>query len=174
MLLVALQIAEMILQKLSDIFLNSFIKEGIFFAIDALLTQENCSQLMFPVFSGIQLPFESSQKLASKEVLRCLSYAFATGQSATASETGNCKLEKDSVHNLAKHIKTNYFAPKLYDSEKGVTDILQKLRTLSTTLSNLVNMTISNDVPAQPEERFYCILHQIMANLNGRETISTF
>ncbi|XP_050242873.1 E3 ubiquitin-protein ligase UPL4 isoform X2 [Quercus robur] len=173
-LLVALQIAEMILQKLSDIFLNSFIKEGIFFAIDALLTQENCSQLMFPVFSGIQLPFESSQKLASKEVLRCLCYAFATGQSATASETGSCKLEKDSVHNLAKHIKTNYFAPKLYDSEKGVTDILQKLRTLSTTLSDLVNMTISNDVPAQPEERFYCILHQIMANLNGRETISTF
>lgn len=55
-----------------------------------------------------------------------------------------------------------------------MTDILQKLRTLSTTLSNLVNMTISNDVPAQPEERFYCILHQIMANLNGRETISTF
>lgn len=55
-----------------------------------------------------------------------------------------------------------------------MTDILQKLRTLSTTLNELVNMTISNDVPSQPEERFYCILHQIMANLNGRETISTF
>ncbi|XP_041016250.1 E3 ubiquitin-protein ligase UPL4-like [Juglans microcarpa x Juglans regia] len=35
-LLVALHIAEMILQKLSDIFLSSFIKEGVLFAIDAL------------------------------------------------------------------------------------------------------------------------------------------
>jgi E3 ubiquitin-protein ligase TRIP12 len=173
-LLVSLQIAEMILQKLSDSFLNSFIKEGVFFAIDALLTQENCSQLMFPVFSGIQLPFDSSQKSASKEVLRCLCYAFATDRSPTASETGSCKLEKDSVHKLAKHIRTDYFAPKLYDSEQGVTDILQKLRTFSTTLSDLVNMNISNDVPAQHEERFSCILHQIMANLNGRETVSTF
>jgi E3 ubiquitin-protein ligase TRIP12 len=173
-LLVALQIAEMILQKLSDIFLNSFIKEGVFFAIDALLTQENCSQLMFPVFSGIQLSFDSSQKSASKEVLRCLCYAFATGQSPTASETGSCKLEKDSVHNLAKHIRTNYFAPNLCDSEKGVTDILQKLRTFSTTLSDLVNRTIGNDASAQHEERFYRILHQIMASLNGREPISTF
>ena len=174
MLLVALQIAEMILQKLSDIFLNSFIKEGVFFAIDALLTQENCSQLMFPVFSGIQLSFDSSQKSASKEVLRCLCYAFATGQSPTASETGSCKLKKDSVHNLAKHIRTNYFAPNLCDSEKGVTDILQKLRTFSTTLSDLVNMTIGNDASAQHEERFYHILIQIMASLNGREPISTF
>ncbi|GLT72296.1 hypothetical protein SLA2020_442450 [Shorea laevis] len=173
-LLVALQISEMILQKLSDIFLNSFIKEGVFFAIDALLTQENCSQLMFPVFSGIQLSFDSSQKSASKEVLRCLCYTFSTGQSPTASETGSCKLEKDSVHNLAKHIRTNYFAPNLCDSEKGVTDILQKLRTFSTTLSDLVNMTIGNDASAQHEEMFYHKLHQIMASLNGREPISTF
>ncbi|KAF5458172.1 hypothetical protein F2P56_022226 [Juglans regia] len=35
-LLVALHIVEMILQKLSDIFLSSFIKEGALFAIDAL------------------------------------------------------------------------------------------------------------------------------------------
>ncbi|KAB1223893.1 E3 ubiquitin-protein ligase UPL4 [Morella rubra] len=173
-LLVALQITEMILQKLSNIFLTSFIKEGVFFAVDALITQENCSQLMFPVFSGIQLSFDSSHKSASKEVLRCLCYAFASGPSSTVPESCSCKLEKDSVHNLAKRIRTNYFASNLYDSEKGVTDILQKLRTLSTSLGDLVNTAGNNDSPAQREERFYYILHQIMANLNGREPISTF
>ncbi|KAG7964552.1 hypothetical protein I3843_09G176100 [Carya illinoinensis] len=171
-LLVALHIAEMILQKLSDIFLSSFIKEGVLFAIDALSVQENCAQLMFPKFTAVQLSFDSSQKSASKEVPSCLCYAFATGQPPTTSETGSCKLENDSVHKLAKHVKTNYFTPNL--SEQGVTDILQKLRTCSTALSDLVNATIGNDAPARYEERFYCIVHQIMETLNGKEPISTF
>ncbi|KAJ9181624.1 hypothetical protein P3X46_009736 [Hevea brasiliensis] len=173
-LILALQIAEIILQKLSGVFLNSFMKEGVFFAIDALMIPEKCSQSIFPVFNGIQLPSDSSQKFVSKVVLRCLCYAFDAGQSPIASEAGTCKLEKDDVQSLAKHIKTTYFAPELCDSENGLTDILQNLRALSALLSDLMNMPVSSDASTHDEEKFYCLLHQVMEKLNGREPVSTF
>ncbi|KAL7265164.1 hypothetical protein ACSBR1_003011 [Camellia fascicularis] len=172
-LMLALQIADTILQKLSDIFLNSFLKEGVFFAIDTLLTPEKGSQLMFPMFSGIQQSNDTSQNCAARDAHKCLCYAFDTVQSAFASETGSCRLEKDSVHSLAKQIKTNYFDTKILNHEQGLTDILQKLRTLAAALTDLVNTSMSKDSPRLHEE-FYSILHQIMAQLNGRDPISTF
>ncbi|GLT92432.1 hypothetical protein SLE2022_102700 [Rubroshorea leprosula] len=173
-LMLALQIAEVILQKLSDVYLNSFIKEGLLFAIVTLLSPEKCSQSMFMVNGGIHLPFDSSRKTSGREVLKCLCYAFDTGPSHLASETGHCKIEEDSVCNLAKHIKTSYFAPELFDSQKGVTDVLQNLKDLSDALSDLMNMPINGDAPAQDQEKFYSILHQIMAKICGREPVSTF
>lgn len=170
MLILALEIAEMVLQKLSDTFLNSFVKEGGLFAINALLMPEKCSQL-FPVFSGTQLWSSSSQRSSGREVLRCLCYAFDTGQSSTASGSGTCRHNKDSVHDLAQKIRTTYFSQ---GSEEGLTDILQKLKTISAALSDLMNMPASNDSPAQNEEKFYCILHEIMEMLNGTEPVSTF
>lgn len=174
MLILALQIAEIILQKFSDDFLKLFIKEGVFFAIDALLTPESSSQLMYPVFSGIQLAFETSQKLSSRD-LKCLCYAFSTNQSpATVSEAGSCKLEKDSVINLAKHIKSKFLAPELYDTEKGLTEILQNLRALSTALNDSLGMSTSNGSLVLHEEKVEEILRQIMEKLTGKEQVSTF
>ncbi|XP_022767409.1 E3 ubiquitin-protein ligase UPL4-like isoform X2 [Durio zibethinus] len=171
LLMLALQIAEMILQKLAEVYLNSFIKEGVFFAIDALLMPEKCSQAMLPVFSGIQPSFDSSRKSSAREVQRCLCYAFDT---MSSSSVPPCKLDKDTVCNLAKYIKSNYFAAELLESEKGMTDILQNLRTFSAALSNLINMPVVDDTPVQHEEKFYSILNQIMLKLNGREPVSTF
>ncbi|XP_022767412.1 E3 ubiquitin-protein ligase UPL4-like isoform X5 [Durio zibethinus] len=163
LLMLALQIAEMILQKLAEVYLNSFIKEGVFFAIDALLMPEKCSQAMLPVFSGIQPSFDSSRKSSAREVQRCLCYAFDT---MSSSSVPPCKLDKDTVCNLAKYIKSNYFAAELLESEKGMTDILQNLRTFSAALSNLINMPVVDDTPVQHEEKFYSILNQIMLKLN--------
>ncbi|KAJ8899755.1 hypothetical protein K2173_019455 [Erythroxylum novogranatense] len=173
-LMLALQIAEVILQKLSDVFLNSFIKEGVFFAIDSLLTPEKSSHLMFPVLNEIQFPFHASQKSVSKVALRCLCYAFDSYQSPPASEVGMCKLEKDSVQNLAKHIRSSHFTPVLCNSDKGFTDILQKLRSLSTELSDLMNSSLQTGASNSNEEKFHCLLLQIMSKLNGAEPVSTF
>ncbi|XP_024443585.1 E3 ubiquitin-protein ligase UPL4 isoform X2 [Populus trichocarpa] len=173
-LMLALQITETILQKLPDVFVNSFIKEGVFFAIDGLLVPEKCSQLIFPACNGIHLPLNSNQKSSSKVVMRCLCYAFDTGQSLSASETGTCKLEKDTVENLGKHIRISYFALESCDSEKGLTDILQKLRALSAELSDLMNMSVKIGSCTQDEEKCYSILCQIMEKLDGREPVSTF
>ncbi|XP_061351347.1 E3 ubiquitin-protein ligase UPL4 isoform X2 [Gastrolobium bilobum] len=171
MQMLALQIAEIILQNFSDNFLKLFVKEGVFFAIDALLTPERSSQLMYPVFSGIQLSLDSSQKSATRDALKCLCYAFSTGQSPTSSEAGNCKLDKDSVYNLAEHIKTKYLAPEIYDSEKGLTDVLQNLRELSNVL---FSMSTDNGALALHEEKINNILYQIMDKLTGKEQVSTF
>ncbi|KAF8397626.1 hypothetical protein HHK36_016546 [Tetracentron sinense] len=170
----ALKIAETVLRKLPDSFLNSFVKEGVVYAIDALLMPEKCSQFMFPVSGNTDLSFPSSQKPDAINVLRCLCYAFDTDQNLPSSETVICKLEKDSVHTLAKHIKDTYFATELLNSEIGLTDIIQKLRTLSVVLTDKVNMSFNNDICAQHEENLYCLLNQINRELNGGEPISTF
>lgn len=170
MLILALQIAEIILQKFSDNFLKLFIKEGVFFAIDALLTPESSSQLTYPVFTGIQLAFDSSQKSSFRD-LKCLCYAFSPNQSSAASsEAESCKLEKDSVINLAKHIKSKFLASELYDPEKGSTEILQNLRALSSAL----NDSLGTCSLALHEEKVDNILHQIMEKLTGKEQVSTF
>uniref|UniRef100_A0A2P2M427 HECT-type E3 ubiquitin transferase n=1 Tax=Rhizophora mucronata TaxID=61149 RepID=A0A2P2M427_RHIMU len=171
-LMLALQIAEVILQKLSDVFLNSFIKEGVFFAIDTLLKPEKCSNMLFPVSDGT-LPYDAGQKHASRVVLRCFCYAFGTCQSPSV-ETGTCKLENSSVQNLAKAIKTSYFDPVVCDSEKGLTDTLQKLNSLSAELSDLMHVPITAAGSSQDEGKFYCLLHQVVAKLSGSEPISTF
>lgn len=171
-LLLGLQTVETVLQKLSDVFLNSFIKEGVFFAIDALLMPEECSKLTFPVCSTIQLPLDSNQKSVSKVVSRCLCYAFDTNQSSAVNEPRKCNLEKDSVQNLANHIRRSYFSSELCDSEKGLTDILRYLQSLSADLSNMTDM--SRSVSCQDDEKCYSILHQIMTKLDGREHVSTF
>lgn len=182
-LVLALEIADIILQKLPDTFLNSFVKEGVFFAINALLTHENGTQSLFPVFGGILPCSNSNQRSSGREVLRCLCYAFDTSVSSSSSESGTCKHDKDSVQNLAKSIRTKYFSSDLLDSEKGLTDILQNLKTLAAALNALMGMSTSNDAlgmstsndaSAQNEEKFYCLLHQIMEKLNGNEPVSTF
>ncbi|MED6170603.1 E3 ubiquitin-protein ligase upl4 [Stylosanthes scabra] len=171
MLMIALQIADTILQNFSDIFLKLFIKEGVFFSIDSLLTPERSTQMIYPVYSGIQLSVDPSQKFASREAPKCLCYAFSTSLSPTPSEGGNCKLDKDSAHNLAQNIKTKYLAPELYDSEKGLTDILQCLRAYS---NDLLSMSADDSICALNEEKVNSILYQIMDKLTGKEQVSTF
>ncbi|KAI9086360.1 hypothetical protein K1719_031814 [Acacia pycnantha] len=173
LLILALQIAEIILHKFSDNFLKLFIKEGVFFAIDSLLAGSS-SELMYPVFAGTQLAFDSRQMSSSRD-LKCLCYAFSTNQSCTTtSDAGTCKLEKDSIINVAKHIKSKFLAPELYDSEKGLTEILQNLRALSMALNDLLGTPTSNSSLALPEEKVDNILYQIMEKLSGKEQVSTF
>ncbi|KAK2977601.1 hypothetical protein RJ640_007237 [Escallonia rubra] len=174
LLMLALQIVDNVLQKLCDVFLSSFVKEGVSFAVDALATPERCSQFMFSMFDGIQLSNDPSQKSAARDVLRCLCYAFDTGQSLSPSGSRDCKLEKDALHKFAIHIRTKYFASNMLDGEKGLTDVLQKLTTLSAALTDLVNISIEKDSSIQHDEEFYCLLHQIMSHLIEKDPISTF
>lgn len=174
MLLLALQIVETVLQKLSNALLSSFIKEGVLFAVDTLLSPQRCSQFMFSTLSNMRLSDDASQKSASRDVIRCLCFAFDTGQSPTTSEMLSCKLDKDSIKNLAEHIKTSYFATEFMNPEKVLTDIFLKLRTLSSALADLVNTYMNDATSDQHEEEFYPILEKIMSVLNGKDPISTF
>lgn len=166
----ALRIAETSLQKLSEAFLNSFMKEGVFFAIDALLKPEETSHKMFPAYGGSELLLDSNQRLGLKGVPRCFCYALNAVQPKSTSETVACKLEKCAVQKLAMHIRSSFFSSEVCGSEGASTDVLQKLRTLSAALTDL-----SSTPPcAQYEEKFQSLLSRIMEELSGEEPISTF
>lgn len=96
-LLLALQIAQTVLEKLSNVLMRSFVKEGVLFAIDALLMPENCSQ-----FTSLVINDAQSKKSAGRVVTRCLCYAFDTRQSGSTSDSETCKVDKNSIHNLAE------------------------------------------------------------------------
>ncbi|KAI3474020.1 hypothetical protein Pfo_028808 [Paulownia fortunei] len=172
-ILLALQIVDTIMLKLPHVYLNSFIKEGVLFAIHSLLSPDKDLKLS-PVFDGIRLENDATLKSASRYVHRCPCFAFDTGQSSKSAENGTCKLQKDTAQNLAKHIWTTYFETESVNPEKGVTNILQKLRTLSTALTDLVNKSLEDPTSSQQEEEIYDLVHQIMLELNEKDSISTF
>lgn len=172
-LLLALKIVEAVLQKHANIFLDSFVKEGVLFAVDALLSPERCSPLMFPACNDLQCLHDATQNSSSRD-MECLCFSFNSCQSPVAAEVMTCKLEKDSIKNIAEHIKNNYFGTELLDTEKGFSDILQKLRALSVALTDLVNKSAKRVAYSEDEERFYPVLQQIMSVLGGKDPISTF
>ncbi|CAH2074396.1 unnamed protein product [Thlaspi arvense] len=160
---VALQIAEVFLEKYRDAFLNPFIKEGVFFAIEALLNSDRGQRNQ--VSGVIQGSADLPQKPVTKEIVKCLCQSF---ERSLPSSSQTCKVENDSVYILATRIKESFFGPEVFDSEKGLTDVLQNLKNLSVALSDLMT------VPIDAHEKFFSIWNQIMERLNGRESVSTF
>lgn len=156
MVVVALQVAEVLLEKYRDAFLNSFIKEGVFFAIEALSNFDR----------GQQNPVSGP---VTKEIVKCLCQSF---ERSLSSSSQTCKIENDSVYILATRIKESFFGPEVFNSEKGLTDVLQNLKNLSVALSDL--MTVPVDAHVLHDEKFFSIWNQIMERLNGRESVSTF
>lgn len=162
-ILLALQVVDTIMLKLPHVYLNSFIKEGVLFAIYGILSSVKDLNVS-PVSDGI----------ASRDVHRCPCFAFDTSQSSKSPENGTCKLQSNSVQNLARHIWVTYFETESVNPEKGVTDILQKLRALSTALASLVNKSMEEATSSQQEEDIFNLLHQIISELNEKDSISTF
>lgn len=159
-IMLALNISDTILQKTNDVFVDPFVKEGVLFAIDALVVPEKGSNFMFSMFNEIQLSNNSSRK-------RCLCYSFDNCKSSSASESLNCKLEKDCLQTLATNIRRNYLEKNASTSANGTTDILEKLKSLSAELASLMARSMV-------EEECDRVLHQIMSHLHGSDVISTF
>ncbi|KAI7724831.1 hypothetical protein M8C21_006945 [Ambrosia artemisiifolia] len=159
-IMLALNISDTILQKTNDVFVDPFVKEGVLFAIDALIVPEKGSNFMFSMFNDIQLSNDPSRK-------RCLCYSFDNRKSSSASESLNCKLENDCLQTLARRIRTNYFDKNASTSANGTTDILEKLKSLSAELASMMTRSMA-------EEEYDHVLHQIMSHLNGSDVISTF
>ncbi|KAL3628555.1 E3 ubiquitin-protein ligase upl4 [Castilleja foliolosa] len=163
-ILLALQIVDSIMFKLPHVYLNSFIKEGIIFAMYALLSSDEDLKLS-PDFDGMRLETDATPKPPSRDVHRCPCFAFDIAQP----EKGTCKLQKTTIQNLTKRIWATYFETESANPEKGVTVILQKLRALSTAL-----MTLVEDASGRHEEDIYDLLQQIMSELNEKDSISAF
>eukprot|EP00268_Persea_americana_P006273 TRINITY_DN1226_c0_g1_i4.p1 TRINITY_DN1226_c0_g1~~TRINITY_DN1226_c0_g1_i4.p1 ORF type:complete len:1136 (-),score=236.23 TRINITY_DN1226_c0_g1_i4:375-3782(-) len=162
-LISALRIADIVMQKLLETLPDTFVKEGVLYAVDALLMSETSSRSVLQKSRNIH---QSSGQTANG----CLCYTFDMGLSL---ETEPCKIEKDTVYTLAKHLKATYFGGEILNSEIGLTETIQKLRTFCALLSNDVKESSQNDCCAD-EEYFSHILEQIMVELNGANPMSTF
>lgn len=168
-LLPTLRTVEILMQKLPSVFLISFIKEGVIYAIDSLLVQENCLQSAQQ--SGHMQ--HSDNRVAARDISRCMCYAFDSSK-GSSSEMKTCRLGKDTVLTLARHIKSDYFPSEAVNSEMGLTEVLQKLKTFCAALNDNVDRSATNDGCAQNEEYLSHLLDQVMRELYGGETMSTF
>ncbi|XP_008805036.2 E3 ubiquitin-protein ligase UPL4-like [Phoenix dactylifera] len=168
-LISTLKTVEILMQKLPGVFLSSFVKEGVIYAIDSLLMQKNCSQST-QRFGHMQ---HSDNQMATRDMPRCLCYEFDSSR-ASSCEMKTCRVGKDTVLTLAKHLKTTYFTSEAVNSEMGLTEVLHKLKTFCAVLNDNVDRAAANDDCELNEEYLSHILDQVIRELYGKETISTF
>ncbi|GAB2254951.1 hypothetical protein Droror1_Dr00008729 [Drosera rotundifolia] len=156
----ALQVTEALLQKLSDILMCSFAKEGVLFAINSLIDANQASSMSDPKTFGV-------------EASKCLCYTYSDN-SVASSESEVCTLEKDYIDTIAKHISMTYFPTEQQGSDGSVSDALRNLRNVSSELVNLANTSTSYDTCIQHEEKFSDMLLHVMGQLSSEESISLF
>uniref|UniRef100_I1PWE9 HECT-type E3 ubiquitin transferase n=2 Tax=Oryza glaberrima TaxID=4538 RepID=I1PWE9_ORYGL len=164
----SLKLIEILMQKLPDAYLGSFIKEGVVYAVEALLMQEDCSK-------STNLSDETQQS-ENQPIIRnkptCFCYAFDYPRS-DAAETRTCMIGKGNLFTFARHVKTTYFTTEAVNSEMGLTEILQKLKTCCAVLNDSADKSLNRD-NIQNEEHLTNILSEVMMELHGGETMTTF
>uniref|UniRef100_A0A0E0DSM4 HECT-type E3 ubiquitin transferase n=1 Tax=Oryza meridionalis TaxID=40149 RepID=A0A0E0DSM4_9ORYZ len=164
----SLKLIEILMQKLPDAYLGSFIKEGVVYAVEALLMQEDCTK-------STNLSDETQQS-ENQPIIRnkptCFCYAFDYPRS-DAAETRTCMIGKGNLFTFARHVKTTYFTTEAVNSEMGLTEILQKLKTCCAVLNDSADKSLNRD-NLQNEEHLTNILSEVMMELHGGETMTTF
>lgn len=158
----ALRAVEILMQKLPDSFLSSFIKEGVVYAIDALLMQETCQK--------------SGNQVVNWSTSRCLCYTFDMSRS---SQTRSCQLRginKDengsesgngTIFSFARQLNGKYFTREAVSSEIVLSEISHKLKTCCQLLNDTID-TLPN------EQYLSTVLGEVMRELCGGETMTTF
>ncbi|XP_042440101.1 E3 ubiquitin-protein ligase UPL4-like [Zingiber officinale] len=156
-----MEIVEILMQKLPGVFLSSFVKEGVFYAINMLLMQEEST-------ASAQ---HSDDKIHARDVSRCLCYVFFSS-SIHPSEVRPCMLKEDAVQNLVKHIKNCYhLANGVANSDMSCTKTLQHLKTLCSALSDSGGKQLNDVGDLQDSTQ---ILDEVMREISQGEPLSTF
>ena len=162
MLILALQIVELILQKFSDKFIKLFIEEGVYFAIKSLSS---------PGKTSSRLNFSEN----SHSRVECPCYAFSYGLYPASSSIRICKFDKDFMYNLSKRIKAKYVEPVYVFKEASMNNIPLKLRYLSVELCRLLSISADDDnTRSQIEDDINDTLCEILKTLSGKKQVSAF
>ncbi|KAL5231047.1 hypothetical protein ABZP36_029823 [Zizania latifolia] len=163
----SLKLIEILMQKLPDAYLGSFIKEGVVYAVEALMQED---------YSESTHMSDETQQSDIQPVIRnkptCFCYAFDYPRS-DAAETRTCVIGKDNLFTFARHVKTTYFTTEAVSSEMGLTEILQKLKTCCAVLNDSADKSLHQD-NFRNEEHLTNILSEVMMELHGGETMTTF
>ncbi|KAM7482746.1 hypothetical protein LguiB_007329 [Lonicera macranthoides] len=199
----ALQVAEILMEKLPETFSKMFVREGVVHAVDSLiLASSPCSSILLPSSSEKDIdsiPGTSSRSRRNRRrggisnpdvnsTEDCKNPAPAIGSPPNSAEipTGNSSIRM-TVSACAKAFKDKYFPSDTGAIETGVTDDLLHLKDLCMRLNAGVDdqKTKSKgkskasgprltDVSASKEEILIDVISEMLAELSKGDGVSTF
>ncbi|KAL5199719.1 hypothetical protein ABZP36_020922 [Zizania latifolia] len=200
-LIPALQIAEIMMEKLPETFSKLFVREGVVHAVESLVCPESSDSSVPSQISPQDKDNDSVMPSRSRRQRRRGGAAPTENCSLDESNTSNpgiassapCSTEapntslRFAVSDRAKSFKDKYF-PSDHDSrDLGVTDDLLKLRTLCAKLNTASENVVTKakgkskalsathfDISQDVEEQFDLIITQILAELSKINGVSTF
>ncbi|ERN04907.1 E3 ubiquitin-protein ligase UPL4 isoform X1 [Amborella trichopoda] len=163
-LIAALHIVELAMQKCHDTFQKLFVKEGVLYAVDALLLPEKLPDS----HALLQQPTSSSVKPT-----RCLCFSSSVTRSPS-SEVRTCHVNKEMVCSIAKRIKDTYFHSVSKDANVAFTEMVQKMKDLCSELRDNADISITKGTSARHERYLSNILESMVSELIGEDQLSTF
>ncbi|XP_031485400.1 E3 ubiquitin-protein ligase UPL4 [Nymphaea colorata] len=170
-LIPVLRLIDNLMQKLPKVYVQLFVKEGVVAAVDMLLLPEACLNEKHKVNkpnSSIRRAI-SVLKTVSNDDRKCLCASFSAHH--TPSSRGICKLDKEMVCTLAKHIKETYFPLEVQISGAGLTEKLQRMKALC---KNLSEQSCLDDSVTDHKLYLNDILERLMVELKEGDPLSTF
>ncbi|KQJ92735.1 E3 ubiquitin-protein ligase UPL3 [Brachypodium distachyon] len=198
-LIPALQIAEIMMEKLPETFSKLFVREGVVHAVEALICSESSNTV--PPVSQQDKDCDPVMSARPRRQRRRGGAAPTDNNSLDVSNVSNSGISSSSptstevpvtslrfeVSGRAKSFKDKYFPSDHGSSDIGVTDDLLKLRTLCAKLNTATDSVVtkakgkskalsanhydfSNDV----EEQLDLIVTEILAELSKVDGVSTF
>ncbi|KAF3786749.1 E3 ubiquitin-protein ligase [Nymphaea thermarum] len=170
-LIPVLRIIDNLMQKLPKVYVQLFVKEGVVAAVDMLLLPEGCPNERHKVNkpNSSTKRATSVPKTVSNDDKKCLCASFSAHHSPSA--RGICKLDKEMVYTLAKHIKETYFPLEVQISGAGLTEKLQRMKALC---KNLSEQSFLDDSVTDHKLYLNDILERLMVELKEGDPLSTF
>lgn len=201
-LIPALQIAEILMEKLSETFSKVFVREGVVHAVESLI----CPEFSSPVPSQVSLQDKdidsgtctSSRSRRNRRRSGAVntennlldepkgSHSVIASSPAGITEVPNSSL-RAAVSDRAKSFKDKYFPSDPGSSDTAVTDDLLKLRTLCAKLNTTADTVKTKtkgkskalggsnfDVLCNVEEQLDGILAEMLSELSKGDGVSTF
>ncbi|CAN6242342.1 unnamed protein product [Urochloa humidicola] len=197
-LIPALQIAEVLMEKLPEIFLKMFVREGVVHAVELLICPEGQVTPQMSQLDNHGDSVTSSHSRRSRRRNNAVNTendlpderkgfhsVIANFPASTTEMPNNCL--RSLVINLAKSFKDKYFPAEPGSSDTAVTDDLLKLRALcaklNTTLDTIKTkakgkskaaMGDSFDVLCNVEDQLDSIIAEMLCELSKGDGVSTF
>ncbi|XP_057827496.2 E3 ubiquitin-protein ligase UPL3 isoform X1 [Cryptomeria japonica] len=190
-LIPALQIADILIQKLPDTFSKMFVKEGVLHAVDTLISadmsgsvsaqaftpgKDEISESALPNSTGTIMPLdESNSKAVGKEEYK----GSNVGRCSSPSGEAMIPIIKSdmwaTVGTHAKHFKDTYFPADSEIVDGGMTESLRKLKTICMKLNDELQ---GNDkvveIVSTDEERMLLLVAEMLSELVKGDGVSTF
>ncbi|XP_047080766.1 E3 ubiquitin-protein ligase UPL3-like [Lolium rigidum] len=194
-LIPALQIAEIMMEKLPETFSKLFVREGVVHAVEALICPESANTVPPQVPSQDK---DGDSVMSSRpRRQRRRGVAAATESSlldaSNAASTSPCSAEapvtslRFEVSDRAKAFKEKYFPSDHGSSDAGVTDDLLKLRALCAKLNSATENVVTKakgkskassasyfDISHDAEEQLDLIVAEMLSELSKANGVSTF